>query len=199
MGSAPMRDDEFINGFPFFGGRLWLDLLNTTMRSGEARRDLIANEDSFAQWLQAAGLHIDRAKSLSALKSEVHSFRETLRAAFEGLSMQHSLPGAVMAAINQRLDAGCAKLHLHQDMSGVRLQEIFDPGTAGPCGVIASDFARFVCNSESARLRRCSNPVCTMVFYDTSKNNTRRWCTMSICGNRDKVARFRARKSDSSH
>ncbi len=45
-------------------------------------------------------------------------------------------------------------------------------------------------------LKRCANPTCTMVFYDTGKNSTRRWCRMSICGNHDKVARYRSHKSD---
>jgi len=35
------------------------------------------------------------------------------------------------------------------------------------------------------------------VFYDGGKNNTRRWCSMNLCGNRDKVARYRARRRES--
>jgi CGNR zinc finger len=41
--------------------------------------------------------------------------------------------------------------------------------------------ARFVCEHEAARLKRCADPACTMIFYDTGRNNTRRWCGMSIC------------------
>src|SRR3546814_10967093 len=66
------------------------------------------------------------------------------------------------------------------------------PATAA--AAIAEDYARFVCDYEPARLKPCANPTCTMVFYDTGRNNTRRWCTMSICGNRDTVARYRSRR-----
>jgi predicted RNA-binding Zn ribbon-like protein len=34
-----------------------------------------------------------------------------------------------------------------------------------------------------------------MVFYDRGKNSRRRWCSSAVCGNRDKVANYRARKA----
>jgi predicted RNA-binding Zn ribbon-like protein len=42
------------------------------------------------------------------------------------------------------------------------------------------------------RVRACDNPECRWLFLDTSKNHTRRWCDMKICGNRMKARRFRA-------
>jgi predicted RNA-binding Zn ribbon-like protein len=41
-------------------------------------------------------------------------------------------------------------------------------------------------------LRECGNPECRWLFLDTSKNHTRRWCDMKICGNRMKARRFKA-------
>ena len=46
---------------------------------------------------------------------------------------------------------------------------------------------------ELARLRRCQNEKCGWVFFDTTKNRSRRWCEMEICGNRAKQKRFAAR------
>lgn len=45
------------------------------------------------------------------------------------------------------------------------------------------------------RFKRCRNAACTASFYDTTKNGTRSWCSMSKCGARDKMRRFRS-KSD---
>lgn len=39
------------------------------------------------------------------------------------------------------------------------------------------------------RLRRCADPECGWIFLDVSKNNSRRWCSMSSCGNRAKARR----------
>ena len=48
---------------------------------------------------------------------------------------------------------------------------------------------------ELGRVRRCANGRCAHVFYDTSKNSSRRWCDMDTCGNRAKAARFRKRRA----
>jgi predicted RNA-binding Zn ribbon-like protein len=41
-------------------------------------------------------------------------------------------------------------------------------------------------------LRECGNRECRWLFLDTSKNHTRRWCDMKVCGNRIKARRFKA-------
>jgi predicted RNA-binding Zn ribbon-like protein len=49
---------------------------------------------------------------------------------------------------------------------------------------------------ESMHLvRACDNPECRWLFLDTSKNHTRRWCDMKLCGNRMKARRFKARET----
>jgi len=48
---------------------------------------------------------------------------------------------------------------------------------------------------DAARIRQCGDPPCTRLFVDTSRARSRRWCDMAGCGNRAKVAGFRARNS----
>jgi predicted RNA-binding Zn ribbon-like protein len=43
-------------------------------------------------------------------------------------------------------------------------------------------------------VRACDNPECRWLFLDTSKNHTRRWCDMKVCGNRMKARRFKAQR-----
>ncbi len=45
-------------------------------------------------------------------------------------------------------------------------------------------------------VRACDNPDCRWLFLDTSKNHTRRWCDMKLCGNRMKARRFKAQRKD---
>jgi predicted RNA-binding Zn ribbon-like protein len=45
------------------------------------------------------------------------------------------------------------------------------------------------------RVKQCSGPHgCDWLFYDTSKNGSRRWCSMEGCGSRAKMRRYNARK-----
>ena len=41
---------------------------------------------------------------------------------------------------------------------------------------------------DPSRVRRCGRQGCVLLFLDTSKNSTRRWCDMAVCGNRVKAA-----------
>ncbi len=191
-GDAAIRDQEFRDGMPFLGGHLWLDLLNTTPFDGTTQHDFVATPESCIRWLQAAHLpsSIDEAA-----RQDLQVFRETLRSAVDRLRMASVMPEAVLDAVNAHLEGTVVRFRLVMQHEQVQLEETLDPGPNGPGGVIARDFARFVCDHEPDRLKRCSNPACSMVFYDRGKNNARRWCTMSLCGNRDKVARYRSRKA----
>jgi predicted RNA-binding Zn ribbon-like protein len=42
------------------------------------------------------------------------------------------------------------------------------------------------------RIRECAADDCGLVFYDESRSNNRRWCSMKRCGNRAKVRTHRA-------
>jgi len=46
------------------------------------------------------------------------------------------------------------------------------------------------------RIRACGVETCRWLFLDTSKNHTRRWCNMRVCGNRMKARRFHARREE---
>ncbi|MDP9026753.1 MAG: CGNR zinc finger domain-containing protein [Actinomycetota bacterium] len=56
-------------------------------------------------------------------------------------------------------------------------------------------FAEAATPEGAARIRRCAADDCSIVFHDESRTGTRRWCSMSRCGNRAKVRAFRARAS----
>lgn len=193
MAKPPLRDEDFIDGMPFFGGRLWLDLLNTKMTLGNQHQDFVATPDDLARWLEAAGMAASKT-DLRQASHEAVELRETLRRAVDDLRRHQALSESILADLNQWLGPVRIRFSLLQDERGTRVLESLDTEASGSMGAIVEDFARFVSDFEPARLKHCSNPGCTMVFYDLGKNCTRRWCTMSICGNRDKVARYRAKK-----
>jgi predicted RNA-binding Zn ribbon-like protein len=43
------------------------------------------------------------------------------------------------------------------------------------------------------RIRECAADDCELIFYDESRSNNRRWCSMQRCGNRAKVRAHRSR------
>jgi len=61
-----------------------------------------------------------------------------------------------------------------------------------PLWLLSLSASSLLTSNEIERVRACDNPECRWLFLDTSKNHTRRWCDMKICGNRMKARRFKA-------
>jgi predicted RNA-binding Zn ribbon-like protein len=57
---------------------------------------------------------------------------------------------------------------------------------------VARAAARLVTSPRLARVRACEAATCGWWFVDDTKNHIRRWCDMKICGNREKLRRYRA-------
>jgi predicted RNA-binding Zn ribbon-like protein len=58
---------------------------------------------------------------------------------------------------------------------------------------IARSGAELIAESAIQKLKQCANPDCRILFYDDSRTHRRRWCSMALCGNRNKVAAFARR------
>jgi predicted RNA-binding Zn ribbon-like protein len=43
------------------------------------------------------------------------------------------------------------------------------------------------------RVRLCGGEDCRWAFYDESRNGSRQWCSMGVCGNRQKARTYRAK------
>ncbi len=72
-----------------------------------------------------------------------------------------------------------------------------EPVQAGPRGGVAAILAAAAgCGQDGTwqRLKVCPADDCQWAFYDTSRNRSRTWCAMRVCGNREKTRAYRARQ-----
>jgi predicted RNA-binding Zn ribbon-like protein len=60
---------------------------------------------------------------------------------------------------------------------------------------IAKAMARLVCEEDFQQVKACEGHRCTLMFVDRTRGRARRWCSMSVCGNRAKQAAHRGRVS----
>lgn len=51
------------------------------------------------------------------------------------------------------------------------------------------------CHEAWPRLKACTDESCQWAFYDNTRNRSRTWCSMDVCGNRQKTRRYRSRKA----
>jgi predicted RNA-binding Zn ribbon-like protein len=64
----------------------------------------------------------------------------------------------------------------------------------GAMARLVESLSREVSQGHPDRIRVCANEECRWVFHDTSRSGRRKWCDMSTCGNRAKVARHREKR-----
>jgi predicted RNA-binding Zn ribbon-like protein len=60
-----------------------------------------------------------------------------------------------------------------------------------PVWLLAQSAFELLTSDGMERVRACANAECRWLFLDTSKNHSRRWCDMAVCGNRMKARRFK--------
>ncbi|MFI6498573.1 CGNR zinc finger domain-containing protein [Nonomuraea typhae] len=104
-------------------------------------------------------------------------------------------------ALREALRAGLRRA-APVDLPGVALRVTIDgtprltPMSAGVPGGLAA-IAAAVLDPGWERLKVCSEGTCQWAFIDASKNRSRSWCSMKVCGNRTKTRAYRARKHGS--
>lgn len=62
---------------------------------------------------------------------------------------------------------------------------------------VATALLRSTADQTFLRVKTCARPECRWAFYDTSKNQSRRWCSMNGCGNVVNNRSYRARRARS--
>jgi predicted RNA-binding Zn ribbon-like protein len=187
-------------GFPFVGERLCLDFVNTDLVQDGGRVDLLGGFDDLLAWCVAAEvLGAPQAKEMSArwttqgtarVFAEARRFRKTLRAMVERVaSGGTTVTRPALDAINDVLRARVGELALVRTKGGY--ETLFLARWTGPEQLlvpVAESAAALLSQGDLSLVRKCEHPACVLYFYDTTKNHRRRWCSMTACGNRAKVA-----------
>lgn len=171
---------------PLTGEPLALDLLNTRWMSEGTPHDLLADVGGLAVWLDSTGLSGDHTPDSRMLRT-VRQAREALSTAVDG-SLEEGAP-----MVDAVLGHGRVRIALTAE-GPVERPELSNP-VWGPAWLAARDYLELL-GTAPDRIRSCAHESCVLHFFDTSRNGTRRWCSMATCGNRAKASRHYARGKD---
>ena len=161
------------------GGDPALDLVNTL---GDDRvADPLDDDDAFAAWAERIGAGRPRTGMLA----EARALRAVVDAVFRPLATGAEPAPEALAELVARAAAAIERARL---VDGFRLAWDGDPVSA--LAVAALDLLR---SDRLERLKACED--CPWLFLDTSRNHSRRWCSMDDCGSRSKMRRYRARRA----
>jgi predicted RNA-binding Zn ribbon-like protein len=168
---------------PLLGEPLPLDLLNTEWIAEGRRHDLLHDLDGVQTWLAAH--HIPALPSTS-IRSHLLEARAAIRAVLTDRS-----DDAARRRVDRVLSHARLRLSLGDGATATRQVEVDDPGWL-PAALAALGLVDLL-QDRPDRIRRCAHVDCVLWFLDTSRNGTRRWCSMAACGNRAKAQRHYSR------
>ena len=184
---------EVRDGFKFRGGSPALDLAATVVgRLGATPRDLLATPADLDRWLVAAELVETGPGSTDGNLVQARLLREALYRLALSRADRHALPDADREMLNGFAALPAAPLQL--DASG---RARLSGDVRGLLAELAREGVSLLGGDFGDRIRQCEGPPCAVLFVDTSRKGDRRWCSMSACGNKAKVAGFRERERSS--
>jgi predicted RNA-binding Zn ribbon-like protein len=191
-------------GFFLIGNNLALDFVNTEIVADGAPLDLLAGIADLAAWAVATDLLTSaQASSLLPAWSErskgvppqVPGLRSALKEIFGNLLRGRNAPSESLGTVNEVLNRHKGRVELRKTRAGFEQRLIADYADPRQLLVpIAEAAADLLCHADLRYLRKCENPKCVLIFYDTTKSHRRRWCSMAACGNRAKAASFYRRR-----
>ena len=162
----------------------------------EEGRDQLADPAGLAAWLAEHGLDAGVKQLNAADLRAVVLLRDALRelaAANNGLAAD-----AAKAAVTINHAAARSRLVPVLGDDGDTHLKPAAGGLSGALGAILADVHKGIANGTWRRLKACERGHCRWVFYDASRNRSGRWCSMAVCGSREKSRRayHRSRTTD---
>ncbi len=165
---------------PLRGEPVGLDLVDTVWVEHETLVDQFDTLEGVRAWLADHGL--PGGDDAERVRDRLTRTRAAMRDLLEGRGS---------APLNDVLSHGGRRPQIGDD--GPYEMLVLDDPSWHAAWTAAADLAR-VLGERPDRVRRCGNPRCVLWFLDLSRNGSRRWCRMDVCGNRAKVGRFNQRQ-----
>jgi predicted RNA-binding Zn ribbon-like protein len=183
------------------GGTAWINLVNTTYISEKQTIDILIEPTSTLQWLEENNLlresdflALENLELLNSLIVELRSLRDLSKLILRELGQQEDLSLPVTEQLKSLTKQ--VKVSLTIDSESDKLKLVSEGITTQDhvLYMIIHSIIQTLDTIPIHRIRNCEHSECRLYFVDTSKSGKRRWCSMELCGNRQKAAEFYARK-----
>jgi predicted RNA-binding Zn ribbon-like protein len=186
------------------GGNLCLDFVNTVNSRRSIEHDYLMSYSDLMGWANKIGIlsptHRNQLNKRAEQNTEdaenalqkVRTFRELLYRLFSSAARGNNPNKQDMAAFVQVYGDAISRAQLiKKDTSFITTWKLDETLDAVLLPIIHSA-GELLQSPDLAQVKEC--PGCGWLFLDTSKNQSRRWCSMNTCGTRDKMRRYHKRK-----
>ncbi|HET7568768.1 MAG TPA: CGNR zinc finger domain-containing protein [Gaiellaceae bacterium] len=147
--------------------------------------DVESGTDSLDGWLRTRGLWRPRTSRRDL--EQARAVREALRDLLRANNGCESDPDASAAV----LDAAARASGVTVSFAGDAVRLVAPEGGIGP---VLAAAGQAILEGSWPRLKACRADTCRWAFVDSARNRSRQWCSMQVCGNREKARTFRKRQ-----
>jgi predicted RNA-binding Zn ribbon-like protein len=193
--------------FQLTAGHLALDFANTLDNRYDPERllELLLTYERFLAFCMQCGIISRQQMRKLLLETNEPEARRVLKRVVELREALYVLFRAVAA--DQRADRSSLRT-LNRFLAKARVPEVIvwhrpqftreccdlAETPDGPLWPVIEAATDLLTSPDRHHVRECHEQTCRWLFLDRSKNHSRRWCDMRICGNRSKARRFHARR-----
>ena len=168
------------------------DFINTVdIESGA--EDLREPAD-LTNWLASRELIEEGAEGGRADLDQARRLREALRVLAEA-NAGYEIDPQALAAVNEIAVEAAFTLQFGPQNASLEPRA---HGVAAALGRLLATVATGMSDGSWSRMKACRADTCRWVFYDHSRNRSGNWCSMRVCGNREKAKTYRRRHSTTS-
>jgi predicted RNA-binding Zn ribbon-like protein len=148
--------------------------------------DLFATPEALAAWLSRRGLLAARESVTPGDARRAVAVREALRAVAQTNGDNDSVGLETALVALERAGGGC-EVEVRFGERGPRLVPAARRSVDRTIADVLAITARAMIDGSWERLKVCPGEDCGWAFYDTSRNQSSRWCSMAVCGGRAKA------------
>lgn len=180
----------------WLGGRPAIDFVNTQRERWWRDVETLVTPTDLSLWLQQANLLDGPAAATPAHLRGARRLRDAINTGIQAAVDHASTPRLATEEINRWLARVSFPERLQTGPDGVAALRPTPPAdpVRSALAQLALDAATLLGTAHRDRLRICASETCSARFYDASRAGTRRWCSMTGCGNTAKARRHRARR-----
>jgi predicted RNA-binding Zn ribbon-like protein len=193
----PLQPAPGILTFRFRGGRPSVDATATVGKRGLADVERWRSAEDLSRWFVESRLCLRPVEVDRQTLVEARALREALFRLFTSVRRREPVaPGDVELANRWAAAAPGPSVTLDVDSSGRLVARERVPSASSLLAMVARDGVDLLAGPMRDRIRECERPDCTILFVDSSRAASRRWCSMDECGARSKMAAYRSRRRD---
>ncbi len=153
----------------------------------EDDEDDLADPAALTAWLRDHGLVDSAAAADGADLDRARALREALR----DLAAVHNALPADLDAATEEVNRATARARLTPRLDPAGSSQLVPEarGVDAALGEIIAVVHQAIHDGTWVRLKACERDHCRWTFYDASRNRSGRWCSMAVCGSREKSQR----------